>query len=220
TLSGYSDAGLVVSDGSFAILKSSTDWGSRVCQTNFQSTLADGPAEGLDVVDDLGPRGWLAFADSAPHVHTVERLALAEISARKLDQSGIEVDRVDHLVHSAAFLDMARPAGEGNDARAAFIERSLAIAIGPVVRGKHDLGHVGDRTSEHGIARSAIVALEDNEGVVEHLLLFEGGNDTPDLVVPRRGAGGIGAPAGIFDVLVLVEVFLRCLIGCVHRIES
>ena len=96
---------------------------------------------------------------------------------------------MDHLIHSAAFLDVAWPAGEGNDERATLIERALAIVIGSVVRGKHDLRHVGDRTREHGIARSAIVALEDDERVVEHLLLFEGGNDTPDLFIHRRGAG-------------------------------
>jgi hypothetical protein len=74
-----------------------------------------------------------------PDIQPIEWLVRAEMAARKIDQRRIEIDRVDHLLNGAAFLDMSGPACQGNDPGAAFIERILTVSIWPVVGGKHDL---------------------------------------------------------------------------------
>src|SRR5262245_66646218 len=124
------------------------------------------------------------------------------MAARKINQRRIEIDRVDHLLHGAAFLDMAGPACQGNDPGAAFIERTLTVSIWPVVGGKHDFRHIGDGSSKQGIARSAVVALKNDERVVEHPFLVEGGYDMSNLFVHRRGAGRVGAQPRHSSVLL------------------
>ena len=60
---------------------------------------------------------------------------------------------------------------------------------------------------------TAIVATEYNERVVEHVLLFQRGNNPPDLSIQVGDHGGIGVPMYIScRILVGVNVLLRGLI--------
>ena len=106
------------------------------------------------------------------------------------------------------------------DARAAFEERAFAVAIGAVVARELDLRHVGHDAGEHGVARAAVVAVEDDERVVAHALLVERGDDAADLVVEAGDHAGISAARGVLDVLVAVDVFLRRLIRRVRGVEG
>ena len=80
---------------------------------------------------------------------------------------------------------MARPVGERDDARAAFVERALAVAIRAVVAGNLDFD-MSASPGEHRVARAAVVALENDQRVVAHALLVERGDDPADLVVHGR----------------------------------
>jgi hypothetical protein len=78
---------------------------------------------------------------------------------------------VDHPIHRTG-LDAARPGGERHDSRAAFIERSFAVAVGAIVARNLDLGNV-TLAGEHGIPGAAIVAVEDDERIITLSLFVE-----------------------------------------------
>ena len=107
---------------------------------------------------------------------------------------------------------MAGPVGQGDDASSAFIEHAFAIAIGSVVA--RDSGS-RPLAGEHGITRSTVVALEENNGIPTDAFFLKGLDHPADLLVHRGDGGRVGAPVGIGDVFVLVEVFLGGLIGSV-----
>ena len=125
---------------------------------------------------------------------------------------------MDHAVDRRAGLDVSGPAGERDHARAALVKRALALAVRPVVAG-HDHLRLVALAREHRVARAAVVAVEDDQRVLAQLLLVERLEHAPDLLVHRVDHGGVGAPARLGDVLVLVEVLLRRLVGRVRRVE-
>ena len=96
-------------------------------------SLAHCTAVRLDVVDDLVPRGGFPFADRRPHIDAIQRLFLAKLAPGERDKRRIHVDDVHHLVHDARPYP-AGPIGERNDPGAAFIDRSLAVTVRPIVR--------------------------------------------------------------------------------------
>ena len=126
---------------------------------------------------------------------------------------------MDHLIHDATFLNMTGPAGDRHDTRATFIERALAVAIGTIVGGEHDLRHIGDRTCKHWM-RVPPLSLWNTISVLLSIFFSREPHDSPDLIVHRRGTRSIGPAARILDILVLVEIFLRGLVGRVHGVEG
>ena len=116
----------------------------------------------------------------------------------------VHIDDVHHPLDGGAGFDVSGPVGKCDDPRSTFIQRSFAFAIWSVVTGDDDFGHVGDCPREHGVARAAVVSLEDDEGIVAQPFLVERFHYAADLVVHGRDGAGVGSAAGVGDVLVLV----------------
>jgi len=133
TFSGLSAARSSFSDGSWTRLYSSGTDGSGARQMSFPVSLADRSAERLDIIDYFGPRRRSALAYGGPDIQAIQRLALGRGRAGQFGESGIHVHDVNQTLNDGAGRNVARPVGEGADARAAFIERTFALAIGSVV---------------------------------------------------------------------------------------
>ena len=123
-------------------------------------------SERLDVVDDLIPRRGFPLADDRPDVQPVQRLAVGERSA---GQTGNRRKHVHHMHHASglAGLDPAGPVGESDDARPTFVERALSVSVRAVVWGQF-ADHRG-LAGKLGIARAAVVAVENDQRVVGHV---------------------------------------------------
>src|SRR5215468_12141347 len=115
---------------------------------------------------------------------------------------------MDHFSHGDAGWNVPGPIGNRHYARAALVVRAFAFLVRAVVARNLEFGYIGDCAAEHGVAGPAIVAHEDDERVVAHLLLFKRGDDAPDLVVHRGDAARIGPSARIFNVLIAIEILL------------
>ena len=124
-----------------------------------------------------------------------------------------------HARIADADLDVTRPVGQGDDAGAAFVQGALAIAVRTVVGRQHQLGNVGF-AGELGGTHAAVVALVDDQRVLQHALRFQGSDHATDLVVEGGDHGGVGAPGRLGDVRVPVQVLLRRLEGRMRRGEG
>src|SRR5262249_20743036 len=157
--------------------------------------------------------GGFSLGDRGPHVHSVERLVLAELSTGNAGKGRVHIGHVDHAIDRPR-LDLAWPIGKGRYPGAAFEERSLAVAIRTVVSGKRS-GHFRI-SGEHCIDYAAIVALEDDKRVVAHAPLFERRYSVTDLIVHARDHGRVFSPVVIGNVTVEIDIFLRRLEGRVR----
>src|SRR5262249_9136239 len=119
---------------------------------------------GVDEDDIVGRR--LALRDRRPHVLAVDGVFLLRLRAGELEQRGIPVDHVQRLVDDGARLDLSWPRHPCGYADAALVESALAGAKTDVRRGLLD--------------RSAVVAAEDEERIVEYAALFESCLDAAD----------------------------------------
>ena len=59
---------------------------------------------------------------------------------------------------------------------------------------------------------ATIVAHESNQRIFAHLLFFKRGDQLAYFVVHARDHGRVGAPCGIFNMTILVDVLFRSLI--------
>ena len=137
-----------------------------------------------------------------PDVEPVDRQLLLERTAALFDEGGVPVDHVHRLAEALAGGDAAGPAGEGRGADAALEDRPLVVAQGSVVAGR----------------RPAVVAGEDDQGVLQPAGLAQGVFDLADGLVDRRQHPG-ELLAIAFQVRVGLQVGLRHLERSVDAIE-
>src|SRR5262245_32403962 len=135
--------------------------------------IANGGAERLDVINQLFPRRRLALADGLPDIHSVQRFAFGGRCAGEFGECRIHVHSMYHPVDRAAWLDMAGPVGKGAHQRASFVKRAFTVTIRTIITGNLDLRYVGHLTGKHRVARAAVVALKDDEGVVPKAFLVD-----------------------------------------------
>jgi AraC-like DNA-binding protein len=186
--------------------------GEEGAPDEFPGALAEGGAVGFEVVDDFVAAGGTAFGEGREDVAAVEGLAGGGATASEMDEGGEHVDDMDEVAEFAAAGDVAGPSDEGGDAGAALVELAFAAVEGAVVAGDgFDIALAGHA----GVAGAAVVAVEDDEGVLAHAFGFERGEDTADFVVETGDHAGVGAAGFVGDVGVAFDVVLGCLIGCV-----
>src|SRR5262249_16034025 len=164
--------------------------------------LADGGAEGFDVIDDFGSRRWFALGDRAPNIEAVEWLTPGGRGARQVGQCRIHIYDVNHLLDRNTRRGVTWPIGGRNDACAAFVEGTFAFEIRGVVGGDFDLRHICNRAGKHWVARATVVAHENDERIVAQLPFVERIDNASDLVVHRGDRSRVGTSGFVRDVFV------------------
>src|SRR5215471_14400571 len=86
---------------------------------------------------------------------------------------------MNYLLHGGPCRDMTRPVGERNHAGAALEDRAFPFAVRAIVAGYFYLGDISNRAGEDGVSCASVVAHENDERIVAHLLLSSASTTRP-----------------------------------------
>ena len=167
---------------------------------------ADGPVRaGPPVQDVVGPAVGIA-RQVRNQVDAVAHHAVVERGAGEAREGGEEVEADDRLAVDLSPGEAVRPVHDERDADAALEVEALGPAEGPIA------------ARDGRVADAAVVAHEDDEGVVVDPVGGEPVDHRPDPAVDRRHHGGVDAGAEVLDVGNGVHVLARRLQGRVGRV--
>ena len=133
-----------------------------------------------------GWKDWVRGKHVWKQADSVERVVGIGLPTSGFEEGGDPVHRNTNLVRGVD-SDVARPAGDGWDAEAAFEQLHLGAGEGPYV----------------GESLAAVVAGEDHDRVVGEPILVEGFEDTAYLLIHRDNHAGVG---GLVAAVVVGEV--------------